>query len=189
MRRLCGVLLVVMSSCTHAGRATALSEIRFVPQYGPAQPIELVALSSNGLHALTAAGEGGDSAGLWDLETGTLLRTLTTDGRVTLLGFTRDDRRVIVGGAGGKVAFHDVGTGAVVSAIMNKVTALSVLSNAVLVWNTVRIGEIVGALEGTAGRKVAHEDLARVSPLASAHVIPSGSYRFPRTSDRRQSLE
>jgi hypothetical protein len=69
---------------------------------------------------------------------------------------------------------------------MNKVTALSVLSNAVLVWNTVRIGEIIAALEGTAGRKVAGEDLARVSPLASAHVIPSGGYRFPRTSNRRE---
>jgi hypothetical protein len=72
---------------------------------------------------------------------------------------------------------------------MNKVTALSILSNAVLVWNTVRIGEIVAALEGTTGRKVVNEELAKVSPLASAHAIPSGSYRFPRSSDRRQSLE
>jgi hypothetical protein len=71
---------------------------------------------------------------------------------------------------------------------MNKVTAL-VLSNAVLVWNTVRIGEIVAALEGTSGLRGAGDDLARVSPLASGHVIPSGTYRFPRTSDRRQSLE
>lgn len=72
--------------------------------------------------------------------------------------------------------------------IMNKVTALSVLSNAVLVWNTVRIGEIVAALEAT-GNRVANEDLARVSPLANAHVIPSGTYRFPRTSGRQQPLE
>jgi TnpA family transposase len=72
--------------------------------------------------------------------------------------------------------------------IMNKVTALSVLSNAVLVWNTVRIGEIVAALEAT-GHQVANEDLARVSPLANAHVIPSGTYRFPRTSGRQQPLE
>lgn len=68
----------------------------------------------------------------------------------------------------------------------NKQTSLLILSNtanlcgdsrnpnAVLIWNTVRIGEIVGALEGTTSRGVAPEDLARVSPLASAHVIPSG---------------
>jgi TnpA family transposase len=62
--------------------------------------------------------------------------------------------------------------------IMNKVSALSVLSNAVLVWNTVRIGEIVHQLEAR-GDVVGRGDLARVSPLAHAHVIPSGTYRFP----------
>jgi hypothetical protein len=62
--------------------------------------------------------------------------------------------------------------------IMNKVSALSVLSNAVLVWNTVRIGEIVHPLEAR-GDVVGRRDLARVSPLAHAHVIPSGTYRFP----------
>ncbi len=64
--------------------------------------------------------------------------------------------------------------------IMNKVTALSVLSNAVLVWNSVRFAEIVDGLEGTTGDAVQLADLARVSPLASAHVIPSGTYRFPK---------
>lgn len=62
--------------------------------------------------------------------------------------------------------------------IMNKVRALSVLSNAVLVWNTVRITEIVRSLEAR-GDIVAGVDLARVSPLAHAHVIPNGTYRFP----------
>jgi TnpA family transposase len=62
--------------------------------------------------------------------------------------------------------------------IMNKVSALSVLSNAVLVWNTVRFAEIVRRLEAR-GDVVHRVDLARVSPLAHAHVIPSGTYRFP----------
>jgi TnpA family transposase len=66
--------------------------------------------------------------------------------------------------------------------IMNKVTALSVLSNAVLVWNSVRFSEIVEELEGPAGRPVQLADLARISPLANAHVIPSGTYRFPKGS-------
>ena len=35
--------------------------------------------------------------------------------------------------------------------LMNKVSALSVLSNAVLVWNTTRIAEIVAALEKASG--------------------------------------
>jgi len=61
--------------------------------------------------------------------------------------------------------------------IMNKASCLSLLSNAVLVWNTVRMGEIVGRLRA-AGGMVSGEDLARISPLVYAHVIPNGTYVF-----------
>jgi TnpA family transposase len=61
--------------------------------------------------------------------------------------------------------------------IMNKASCLSLLSNAVLVWNTLRIAEIVNQLRAT-GHAVADYDLARVSPLMHAHVIPNGTYRF-----------
>ena len=61
--------------------------------------------------------------------------------------------------------------------IMNKASCLSLLSNAVLVWNTVRMGEIVARLRA-AGEVVSDEDLARISPLAYAHVIPSRTYVF-----------
>jgi TnpA family transposase len=59
--------------------------------------------------------------------------------------------------------------------VMNKASSLSLLSNAVLVWNTVHIARIVDQLRA-AGHAVKDEDLARVSPLAHAHVIPNGSY-------------
>jgi TnpA family transposase len=59
--------------------------------------------------------------------------------------------------------------------VMNKASCLSLLSNAVLVWNTVHIARIVDQLRA-AGHEVKDEDLARVSPLAHAHVIPNGSY-------------
>jgi TnpA family transposase len=59
--------------------------------------------------------------------------------------------------------------------VMNKASSLSLLSNAVLVWNTVHIARIVDQLRA-AGHEVRDEDLARVSPLAHAHVIPNGSY-------------
>ena len=59
--------------------------------------------------------------------------------------------------------------------VMNKASCLSLLSNAVLVWNTVHIARIVDQLSA-AGHEVLDEDLARVSPLAHAHVIPNGSY-------------
>jgi len=59
--------------------------------------------------------------------------------------------------------------------VMNKASCLSLLSNAVLIWNTVQMTRIVAQLRD-AGQQVSDEDLARVSPLAHAHVIPSGSY-------------
>ena len=59
--------------------------------------------------------------------------------------------------------------------VMNKASCLSLLSNAVLVWNTVHIARIIEQLRAT-GHEVKGEDLARVSPLAHAHVIPNGSY-------------
>jgi TnpA family transposase len=59
--------------------------------------------------------------------------------------------------------------------IMNKASCLSLLSNAVLIWNTLHMGRIAEQLR-SAGHVIRDEDLARVSPLAHAHVIPSGSY-------------
>jgi Tn3 transposase DDE domain len=67
--------------------------------------------------------------------------------------------------------------------IMNKASCLSLVSNAVLVWNTVRMGEIVARLRA-AGEAVSDEDLARISPLAYAHVIPNGTYVFDRAHRR-----
>ena len=58
---------------------------------------------------------------------------------------------------------------------MNKASCLSLLSNAVLVWNTVHTARIVKQLHA-AGHEVRDEDLARVSQLVHAHVIPNGSY-------------
>ena len=59
--------------------------------------------------------------------------------------------------------------------IMNKASCLSLLSNAVLVWNTVQIERIVGQLRAT-GNIVLDEDLSRVSPLFRRHITPNGSY-------------
>jgi TnpA family transposase len=59
--------------------------------------------------------------------------------------------------------------------IMNKASCLSLLSNAVLVWNTVHIDRIVAQLRA-AGNIILDEDLARVSPLLRKHITPNGSY-------------
>lgn len=57
--------------------------------------------------------------------------------------------------------------------------SLSLLSPAVLVWNTVRMGEIVARLRA-AGEAVSEEDLVRIFPPAYAHGIPNGTYGFDR---------
>lgn len=63
--------------------------------------------------------------------------------------------------------------------IMNKATCLSLLSNAVLVWNTVQFARILDTLRAT-GQKTDSANLGRVSPLAHGHVIPNGTYHFKR---------
>lgn len=62
---------------------------------------------------------------------------------------------------------------------MNKASCLSLLSNAVLVWNTTQIGQIVDRLR-IAGEEVLDFDLAHISPLAFGHIIPNGTYWFDR---------
>jgi TnpA family transposase len=63
--------------------------------------------------------------------------------------------------------------------IMNKASCLSLLSNAVLVWNTMAIMKIITQLRA-AGENIVDEDLARISPLMYQHVIPNGTYHFAR---------
>jgi len=59
--------------------------------------------------------------------------------------------------------------------IMNKATCLSLLSNAVVVWNTVQMTRIIDQLRA-GGERITDEELARISPFAFAHVIPNGTY-------------
>src|SRR5580704_5460380 len=61
---------------------------------------------------------------------------------------------------------------------MNKASCLSLVSNAILVWNTLQIARIVETLQQT-GAPIADEDLAHVSPLLHRHVIPNRTYHFP----------
>jgi hypothetical protein len=61
---------------------------------------------------------------------------------------------------------------------MNKASCLSLLSNAVVVWNTMAMAKIVAQLRAD-GHEVQEAHLARVSPLLHHHIIPNGTYRFP----------
>ena len=61
--------------------------------------------------------------------------------------------------------------------MMNIASCLSLLSNAVLLWNTPRIYNIVGELRAS-GIHVDDEDLKKVSPLMFKHLIVHGTYDF-----------
>ena len=60
---------------------------------------------------------------------------------------------------------------------MNIASCLSLLSNAVLLWNTPRIYHIVQELRQT-GVSIDDEDLKRISPLMFKHLIAHGTYDF-----------
>lgn len=63
---------------------------------------------------------------------------------------------------------------------------LSLLCNAVLVWNTVHMSRIIRQLRAT-GLTITDEEVAFISPLAYAHVIPNGTYFFDHGGEQDAS--
>lgn len=59
--------------------------------------------------------------------------------------------------------------------IMNKASCLSLVSNAVLYWNTKKINDIVDGLKQK-GETIDDETLSHISLLPYKHVLPNGTY-------------
>lgn len=59
--------------------------------------------------------------------------------------------------------------------IMNKASCLSLVSNAILYWNTIKINEIVESLRAQ-GELIEDETLSHISLLPFKHVVPNGTY-------------
>ena len=59
--------------------------------------------------------------------------------------------------------------------IMNKASCLSLVSNAILYWNTVKISDIVDRARQQ-GETINDDDLAHISPLRFRHVRAHGTY-------------
>jgi hypothetical protein len=59
--------------------------------------------------------------------------------------------------------------------IMNKASCLSLVSNAILYWNTLKITEIVDNLRAQ-GEDIDKETLAHISLLPFRHVVSNGMY-------------
>ena len=59
--------------------------------------------------------------------------------------------------------------------IMNKASCLSLVSNAILYWNTVKVSEIVDQLQQN-GETINNDTLKHISLLPYKHVIPMGTY-------------
>jgi TnpA family transposase len=59
--------------------------------------------------------------------------------------------------------------------IMNKASCLSLVSNAILYWNTIKINDIVENLRRQ-GEDIDDESLSHISLLPFRHVLPNGTY-------------
>jgi TnpA family transposase len=59
--------------------------------------------------------------------------------------------------------------------IMNKASCLSLVSNSILYWNTIKINDIVGSLRQQ-GEMIEEETLSHISFLPYKHVLPNGTY-------------
>jgi len=59
--------------------------------------------------------------------------------------------------------------------IMNKASSLSLVSNAILYWNTIKISDIVESLRQQ-GEDIQDETLSHISLLPFKHVLPNGTY-------------
>jgi TnpA family transposase len=73
--------------------------------------------------------------------------------------------------------------------IMHRASCLSLLSNAVLVYNTVRMTQVLERATAQ-GQEFTPEDIAHISPLAYRHVIVNGTYDFspPHPSNLQDQL-
>jgi hypothetical protein len=61
---------------------------------------------------------------------------------------------------------------------VNTFSRLSVLHNAIVAWNMIQIGEIVGQLRA-GGHEIDEETLSHVTPLLRKHINPFGRrYHF-----------
>jgi hypothetical protein len=58
---------------------------------------------------------------------------------------------------------------------MNKASCLSLVSNAILYWNTTRISNIIDRLKEQ-GESIQNETLKHISLLPYKHILPNGTY-------------
>ena len=70
----------------------------------------------------------------------------------------------------------------------NQAMCLNLITNAVVVWNTVYMQAVLDSLRAE-GNAVEEDDVAHLSPARFEHVNPYGKYFFPlEEAQRRQGL-
>jgi len=69
--------------------------------------------------------------------------------------------------------------------IMNKASCLSLVSNAILLWNTMKMSQIIDSLIDN-GVNIEKEHLSHISLLPYKHVIPMGTYFV---NNKREKIE
>lgn len=71
--------------------------------------------------------------------------------------------------------------------IMNKASCLSLVSNAILYWNTIKMQSIINQLEAN-GEKIEESWLSHISLLSYKHVIPMGTYFVEPEYEKEQPI-
>jgi WD40 repeat protein/ankyrin repeat protein/serine/threonine protein kinase len=89
-------------------------------------PIDRAIFSPNGGIIATAGGD--NYTGIWDAETGNLLRRLRHDGAVRALAFSPDAKWLATGSVDGKTRLWDVGSGELVGSFNNNSPAVNCLA-------------------------------------------------------------
>lgn len=65
---------------------------------------------------------------------------------------------------------------------INRMTSLTLLINAILVWNTVHLHRQIQEFKSQ-GKTLAKENLSHISPLMYSHINPYGEYHFDLTDE------
>ena len=71
---------------------------------------------------------------------------------------------------------------------MNKASCLSLVSNAILYWNTLKIHDIIESLRAQE-KNIDPTMLSHISLLAFKHVLPNGTYFIEDQPDQSSAAE
>ena len=112
--------MVLSSSSSGPVRLWEVDTGKEVRAFADGAPIGGVAMTSDGRLAITASIFRNTEVRVWELQSGTLLRTMHTSVGTIKAVVSPDDRTLVCAGVGGTITFFDLTTGAIVNVLHGK---------------------------------------------------------------------